>query len=86
MDQVKNYTAYASEVHAIRQASMFPRFYRDFGQAFQDRLRRLHIAPYRVTEVRCIEAAMFELAFRSAKRGPHSVLFARRSQPRRGRR
>jgi hypothetical protein len=62
MHQIKNYAAYASEVHAIRRASMFLQFYRDFGQAYQDCLRRLHIAPYRVTEVRCIESAMFELA------------------------
>jgi hypothetical protein len=62
MGQVRNYTAYASEVHAIRKASMFSEFYRAFKQAFEDRLGRLRIAPYSLTEVRCIESAMFELA------------------------
>jgi hypothetical protein len=62
MGQVKNYIAYATEVHAIRNASMFSEFHRAFNQAFEDRLRRLRIAVYPVTEVRCVELAMFELA------------------------
>jgi hypothetical protein len=62
MDQVKNYAAYALDVHATRRASMFPDFYRAFRQAFEDRLGRLRIAPYRLSEVRCVELAMFELA------------------------
>jgi hypothetical protein len=62
MGQVRNYTAYASEVHAIRQASTFSEFHRAFNQAFQDRLGRLRIEPYPLTEVRSVESAMFELA------------------------
>ncbi len=62
MDQLKNYVAYASEVHALRKASMSSGFFQAFKQAFEDRLRRLSIAPYPLTEVRCVESAMFELA------------------------
>jgi hypothetical protein len=62
MDQVKNYTAYASEVHEIRQSPTFPEFCRVFNQAFEERLRRLRIVPYCITEVRSVESAMFELA------------------------
>jgi hypothetical protein len=62
MDQVRNYTAYASDVHAIRKASTFSEIYRDFKRAFEDRRGRLRITPYPLTAVRCIESAMFELA------------------------
>src|SRR5262249_14594560 len=62
MDQVKNYTAYSSEVHELRQAGGFSEFYRAFNDAFQERLRRLRISLYSLTEVRTIELAMFELA------------------------
>lgn len=62
MDQVKNYTAYTSEVYAIRKAARFSEFYQAFKQAFENRLGRLRIAPYPLTEVRCVESAMFELA------------------------
>ncbi len=69
MDQVENYSAYASEVNAIRGALMFPDFYRAFKEAFEDRLGRLGIAPYPLTEVRCVELAMFELAVSAQRLG-----------------
>ena len=62
MHQVKNYTAYTSEVHEIRQNPMFSEFYRAFNQGFKERLRRLKIPPYCLTEVRSVESAVFELA------------------------
>jgi hypothetical protein len=62
MAQVKNYTAYASEIHEIRQGSSFPEFYTTFNQAFKERLKRLQISPYCLTEVRSVESALFELA------------------------
>jgi hypothetical protein len=62
MGQQRNYTAYVSEVHEIRRASGFSDFYKGFNQAFELRLNRLDISPYRLTEVRSIESAAFELA------------------------
>jgi len=62
MRQTGNYIAYLRKVHATRRTSVFPDFFKAFGQAYQERLLRLGIAPYRVTEVRAIEAAAFELA------------------------
>src|SRR5207302_4976503 len=62
MNQVNNYAAYASEVHEIRQACSFSGFYTAFIQAFKERLSRLKISAYCLTEVRSVESAMFELA------------------------
>ncbi|SRR5579875_719997 len=64
MGQVRNYKAYASEVHRIRQTHGFAEFYAGFNQAFAERLNRLTISPYRLTEVRAVESAMFELSER----------------------
>jgi hypothetical protein len=62
MAQVRNYTIYASEVHEIRQASGFSEFYTAFNEALKERLTRLEIGSYRVTEVRSVESAAFELS------------------------
>jgi hypothetical protein len=62
MQQTKNYALYAQQVHETRQARTFYKFYDEFIQAYQERLKRLYIDSYRLTPVRAIEAAAFELA------------------------
>jgi len=62
MDQVRNYTGYASVIHEIRQASGFSGFHAAFNEALGERLTRLEIPPYHLTEVRSVESAAFELA------------------------
>jgi hypothetical protein len=61
MDKTSNYVAYARRVHEIRRAQGFTDFYTAFNRVFEDRLCRLKIGIYRLTEVRAVEAAAFEL-------------------------
>lgn len=62
MRQPQNYVNYAREVHVIAQAREFESFFNDVSEALQARLKALRITPYRVTKVRAIEAAAFELS------------------------
>jgi hypothetical protein len=62
MRQVRNYTIYCSQVYEVLQAAGFPEFYSAFNEAFRDRLSRLGIPLYSLTEVRTVESAAFELA------------------------
>lgn len=49
-------------MHGTRRASTFPKFRQAFNEAYEERLDRLGISRYPLTEVRIIEAAAFELA------------------------
>ena len=62
MGQVKNYFSYADRVHQLRSAPSFNVFYYEFTHAYEERLDRLGITRYRLTQVRAVEAAVFELA------------------------
>ena len=62
MGQVRNYVSYAGWVHELRGRPTFKAFYEDFIRAYEERLDRLGITRYRLTEVRAVEAAAFELA------------------------
>lgn len=70
MDQDRHYKAYALRVHEIRREPSFPEFYEALNLAFAERLGRLAIPPYRLTEVRSIETAAFELAGNEDDDGP----------------
>ena len=59
MSRISNYVAYAPQVHEARRACLFPEFFEAFNQAYQERLVRLKIIPYRVTEVRAIGGRRF---------------------------
>lgn len=62
MNEIRNYISYASRVHELLRQPGFPEFYETYNQAFTERLNRLGIPPYCLTEVRSIESAAFELA------------------------
>jgi hypothetical protein len=62
MQQTRHYLAYFREVHACRRMSGFADFFGAFERAYRERLVRLRIDPYHVTEVRGIESAAFELS------------------------
>jgi len=62
MGQVRNYFSCADRVHQLRSAPSFNVFYDEFTHAYEERLDRLGITRYRLTQVRAVEAATFELA------------------------
>lgn len=59
---VTNYFSYACEVHSIRSEPGFNTFFANFSVAMNSRLATLGITAYKISEVRAIEAAAFELA------------------------
>ena len=62
MKQVPRYLDYVAEVHGIRQDPGFRTFFSQFVAALDARLVALNIVRYKISEVRAIEAAAFELA------------------------
>jgi hypothetical protein len=46
----------------LRRTAGFFQFAEDLNCAYQERLARLRITPYRLTDLRAIEASAFELA------------------------
>jgi len=62
MQQVRNYVAYFNHVHALRRSAQFPDFFQKYNGVNRERLAQLGIDPYQVTEVRAIEATVFELS------------------------
>jgi hypothetical protein len=62
MDQLTNYVSYAGQVHELRQAAAFHAFFDEFTHAYKERLDRLEITRYPLTQIRAVEAAAFELA------------------------
>ncbi len=62
MSNIENYLKYVNEVHSVRGEENFDSFYTAFSDALSARLTTSRINPYNVSEVRAIEAALFELA------------------------
>lgn len=62
MAQLQNYESYVSEVHAITHEHEFNDFFTAANEALGVRLAALDIPRYKLTDIRAIEAAAFELA------------------------
>lgn len=62
MAQSRNYIGFVEEVWTLTSDPYFLGFHQDYCIAYQDRLRRLHIRPYPLTEARVIQSATAELA------------------------
>ena len=62
MDQPRHYVSYAGRVHELRRAAAFHAFFDEFSRAYKERLDRLEITGYPLTQIRAAEAAAFELA------------------------
>jgi hypothetical protein len=62
MSDPANYVDYAQQVHALTRMSGFDTFYREFRDAYEDRLHAYSIPSYPITKIRAVEAALFELS------------------------
>ena len=62
MSQPRKYVEYANEVHQMRKHKGFKSFLSGFRGAYEARLKRLGIPGYKISEIRAIEAAAFELS------------------------
>ncbi len=62
MGQTRNYLAFIEDVWGITSHPLFLTFHHDYCTAYQERLQRLHIAPYPLTEPRVVQSAAAELA------------------------
>lgn len=62
MGQTRNYLGFIEDVWGITSHPLFLTFHHDFCTAYQERLQRLHIAPYPLTEPRVVQSATSELA------------------------
>jgi hypothetical protein len=62
MSQTRNYLGFIEDVWTLTADPHFLAFHQDFCIAYQERLRRLHIAPYPLTEPRVVQSATSELA------------------------
>ncbi|VUZ28589.1 Uncharacterised protein [uncultured Comamonas sp.] len=62
MSDPVNYLAFIRDVNAIRLEPSFQSFYTEFQAVYFDRQQAMGIPLYRISEVRAIEAAAFELA------------------------
>jgi len=61
MAQTENYVAYASDIQKVKHEQGFLGFHHDFCMNYQERLRRLAIPPYPLTDLRVIESAVHEI-------------------------
>ena len=62
MGQTRNYLGFIEDVWGITSHPLFLTFHHDFCTAYQERLQRLRIAPYPLTEPRVVQSATSELA------------------------
>lgn len=62
MGQVRNYLGFIEDVLTLTSDPHFLTFHHDYCTAYQERLQRLHIAPYPLTEPRVVQSATAELA------------------------
>jgi hypothetical protein len=62
MGQTRSYLAFIEDVWAITTHTLFLTFHHEFCTAYQERLQRLHISPYPLTEPRVVQSAASELA------------------------
>lgn len=59
---IKNYLSYMKAIYSIKSDPKFNSFYKDFCLAYVDLLKRSGIEQYRITEIRAIEAAAYEMS------------------------
>lgn len=62
MGQPRNYLGFIEDVWTLTADPLFLTFHNDYCTAYQERLQRLHIAPYPLTEPRVVQSATAELA------------------------
>ncbi len=62
MGQPSNYLGFIKEVWTMTSDPLFLTFHHEYCTAYQERLQRLHIAPYPLTEPRVVQSATAELA------------------------
>lgn len=62
MGQPRNYLRFVKDVCSLTSDPFFLTFHNDYCTAYQERLQRLHIAPYPLTEPRVVQSATSELA------------------------
>jgi hypothetical protein len=61
MAQTGNYVTYVEEVERVKRQEGFLGFHHDYCVNYQQRLRQLAIPPYPLTDMRVIEAAVYEI-------------------------
>jgi len=61
MAQTENYISYVEDIQKIKQEQGFLGFHHDYCMNYQERLRRLAIPPYPLTDLRVIESAVHEI-------------------------
>jgi len=62
MGQTRNYLGFIEDVWNVTSDPHFLTFHNDYCTAYQERLQRLRIAPYPLTEPRVVQSATSELA------------------------
>jgi hypothetical protein len=62
MSQARNYLGFIEDVWTVTSDPHFLTFHHDYCTAYQERLQRLRIAPYPLTEARVVQSATSELA------------------------
>lgn len=62
MGQPRNYLAFIEDVWTLTSDPLFLTFHHEYCTAYQERLQRMHIAPYPLTEPRVVQSATSELA------------------------
>ena len=68
MAQTENYAAYVEDIQQVKQEHGFLGFHHDYCMNYQERLRRLAIPPYPLTDLRVVESAVSEII---TALGPH---------------
>lgn len=62
MNQPRNYLGFIEDVWHLRSDPLFLTFHHEYCTAYQERLQRLQITPYPLTEPRVVQSAACELA------------------------
>jgi len=62
MAQARNYLGFIEDIWTVTSDPHFLTFHHDYCTAYQERLKRLNIAPYPLTEPRVVQSATSELA------------------------
>jgi hypothetical protein len=62
MGQPRNYLRFVEDVWTLTSDPLFLTFHHEYCTAYQERLQRLRIAPYPLTEPRVVQSATSELA------------------------
>ncbi len=63
MGQTRSYLAFIEDVWSVTSDPMFLGFHQDYCMAYQERLQRLRISPYPLTEPRVVQSAAAEIAW-----------------------